>query len=128
MGDVQQLSDSELELMRVIWAQGGRSLFAQVMQALADRGKDWKPNTVLTFLSRLCEKGALTVEKHGRRNEYVARLSEEAYASQETGAFLNRVYEGNAKGLVTALLRQNRLTSEDVAELQRFWGGRGERP
>ena len=73
----QPISDSELELMRIVWARGGRARFAEVMEALAAQEKEWKANTVLTFLSRLVEKEMLAVEKRGRLNIYVALLREE---------------------------------------------------
>ena len=117
----QQLSDSELELMRVVWSRGGRARFAQVMEALAAQGKDWKANTVLTFLSRLVEKEMLAVEKNGRLNVYVALLREEDYADQQTRSFLDRVYGGNAGRLVSSLLKQDCLTAEDLDELKAFW-------
>ncbi len=117
----RQLSDSELELMRVVWGRGGRARFAQVMEALAAQGKDWKANTVLTFLSRLVEKEMLAVEKNGRLNVYVALLREEDYADQQTRSFLDRVYGGNAGRLVSSLLKQDCLTAEDLDELKAFW-------
>ena len=116
----RQLSDSELELMRVVWHRGGRARFAQVMEALAGQGKDWKANTVLTFLSRLVEKEMLAVEKNGRLNVYVALLREEDYADQQTRSFLDRVYGGNAGRLVSYLLKQDCLTAEDLDELKAF--------
>ena len=79
--DMQQISDSELELMRIIWANGGTILYAQLMETLVERGMDWKKNTVLTFLSRLVEKGLLKTSKIGRRNEYTARVTEEEYCA-----------------------------------------------
>lgn len=117
----RQLSDSELELMRVVWSRGGRARFAQVMEALVGQGKDWKANTVLTFLSRLVEKEMLAVEKNGRLNVYVALLREEDYADQQTRSFLDRVYGGNAGRLVSSLLKQDCLTAEDLDELKAFW-------
>ena len=113
----RQLSDSELELMRVVWSRGGRARFAQVMEALAAQGKDWKANTVLTFLSRLVEKEMLAVEKNGRLNVYVALLREEDYADQQTRSFLDRVYQGSVGLMVSSLVRDEALSREDLDQL-----------
>ena len=123
----QPISDSELELMRIVWARGGRARFAEVMEALAAQEKEWKANTVLTFLSRLVEKEMLAVEKRGRRNIYVALLREEDYADSQTRSFLDRIYGGNAGRLVSSLLKQDCLTADDLEELRAFWekGGQG---
>ena len=32
---IGQVSDSELELMKIIWAEDGKALYAQIMDALA---------------------------------------------------------------------------------------------
>lgn len=126
--ELPQISDSELELLRIIWANGGRVLFAQVMAELEAQEKEWKTNTVLTFLSRLVEKKMLSVKKQGRRNEYIALISEKDYAAHQTDAFLDRVYDGNVRGLVSALLSQNRLTAADLEELKQFWNGEEGKP
>lgn len=67
---IQQVSDSELELMRIIWDNGGSALYAQIMEELVRTGHSWQKNTVITLLSRLVEKGLLRTNKIGRRNEY----------------------------------------------------------
>ena len=123
----QPISDSELELMRIVWARGGRARVAEVMEALAAQEKEWKANTVLTFLSRLVEKEMLAVEKRGRLNIYVALLREEDYADSQTRSFLDRIYGGNAGRLVSSLLKQDCLTADDLEELRAFWekGGQG---
>ena len=87
------------------------------------KSKSFKTNTVLTFLSRLVEKDMLIVEKRGRLNEYIALISESEYMNAQTKAFLDKVYHGNAKNLVSSLLKQDCLTSDDFEELSKFWNG-----
>lgn len=69
-----QISDSELELMKIIWSAGGTALYAQIMETLAEEGRSWQKNTVITLLSRLVDKGLLKTSKLGRRNEYTLSL------------------------------------------------------
>lgn len=121
MKNSQTATESELDILRIIWQSGGRTRLAPLLETLAEKGRNWKPNTVLTFLSRLCDKGMLAVEKQGRINEYVALLSEKEYTESLTRSFLGEVYGGDAKGLVAALLRQDQLTKKDMEELQDFW-------
>jgi BlaI family penicillinase repressor len=121
------LSDSELEIMRVIWEEDGKAYLSVLMGRLTAMGKTWKPNTVLTFLSRLIEKGMLTVEKQGRVNLYVALCKESDYTESLTQSFLRKFFGGDAKSLVASLLRQDRLSADDIAELQEFWKENKER-
>ncbi len=117
---IQQVSDSELELMKIIWANGGAALYARIMAELAAAGNRWK-NTVITLLSRLTEKGLLKTNKIGRRNEYVAVVREEDYQAAQTKNFLDKLYEGSAKGLVSTLIQKEMLTPGDYEELKKFW-------
>ena len=116
-----QISDSELELMKIVWSAGGTALYAQIMEALAGAGRTWQKNTVITLLSRLVDKGFLTVRKLGRRNEYAAAVSEADYQAAQTQVLVNKLYAGSAKGLVAALVGQEAISPGDYEELKRFW-------
>lgn len=124
---MQQVSDYELELMKIIWANGGRSLYAPIAGALEAKGEAWTKNTIITLLSRLMEKGLLKTNKIGRKNEYVALVTEEAYQAAQTETFLQKLYRGDARGLVCTLIEKNMLSTEDYEELKRFWEERGEK-
>lgn len=123
---IAQVSDSELELMKIIWLEGGKALYARIMDVLAETGSHWQKNTVITLLSRLVEKGLLRTNKIGRRNEYTAVVSEADYQAAQTQNFLDKLYEGDAKGLVSTLIQREMLTSDDYEDLKKFWEGRKE--
>ncbi len=116
-----QISESELILMKIIWKNGGTALFSHMMQELAKEQNEWKNNTVLTLLSRLTAKNYLKTKKLGRRNEYIAAVSEQEYQTAQTHGFLDKVYEGNVKNLVATLLRQDILTEQEWTEIETFW-------
>lgn len=118
---IQQVSDSELELLKIIWADGGTALYARIMDELAKTGNHWQKNTVITLLSRLIEKGLLKTSKIGRRNKYTAIVSEADYQAAQTKSFLDKLYEGDAKGLVSTLIQREMLTSGDYEDLRKFW-------
>ena len=118
---VQQVSNSELELMKIIWANGGTALYVQIMEGLSKAGFAWQKNTIITLLSRLVDKGLLTTNKIGRRNEYTAVVSEADYQAEQTQTLLNKLYEGSAKGLVSTLIQRDMLSAEDYEELKLFW-------
>ena len=125
---VPQISDSELELMKIIWENGGTALYAQIMEALQKAGRTWQKNTVITLLSRLADKGFLKTNKIGRRNEYTAAVSEAEYQAAQTRTLLNKFYSGDAKGLVLTLLRQELFSEEDYEEVKQFWEKGNEAP
>lgn len=122
---MQQASDSELELMKVIWDNNGSALYAEITALLAAKGIVWTKNTVITLLSRLIEKKLLKSSKIGHRNRYTAMVSATEYQGMQTESFLDKIYEGNAKGLVTTLIQKELLSAEDYEELKQFWQGGG---
>lgn len=103
---IQQISESELVLMKIIWNNGGTALYSHIMEELERDSNEWKKNTVLTLLSRLVDKDFLRTAKIGRRNEYKAVVAESEYQAAQTQNFLDRVYGGNVRGLVSTLLQQ----------------------
>nr|WP_326126304.1 BlaI/MecI/CopY family transcriptional regulator [uncultured Oscillibacter sp.] len=117
----QQISDSELELMKIIWSSGGTALYARIMEELAGTGRAWQKNTVITLLSRLVDKGYLKVGKIGRRNEYTAVVSQADYQAAQTQSLVNRLYQGSARDLVAALIQREALSAKDYEELRQFW-------
>ncbi len=117
----QQISESELVLMKIIWKSGGAALYSLIMDELKKDRNEWKNNTVLTLLSRLVEKKFLKVKKIGRRNEYVAAVTEAEYQTMQTNSFLDKVYGGNVKNLVSTLLQQDILSADELKEIESFW-------
>lgn len=119
---MQQISNYELELMKIIWARGGSAAYAQIVKALEDKGTPWTKNTIITLLSRLVGKGFLKTSKIGlRRNNYIALILEKEYQTEQTESFLAKVYEGNAKGLVSTLIQRDLLSAKDYEALRKHW-------
>ena len=126
---VQQLSDAELDIMKVVWGNPEEvTLFPYIMEGLAARGKPCQKNTLIVLLSRLMNKGFLRAKKIGRRNEYTTLVSETEYQAAQTKNFLNKIYEGNAKGLVSNLILGDLLTDEEYEELKGLLEKGKERP
>lgn len=121
---IQQVSDAELQLMKIIWSKGGTALYAEIMEELTAAGRTWQKNTIITLLARLIEKGLLKSNKIGRRNKYTAIVSEADYQADQTKCFLDKLYEGSVKGLVATLIQSDMLTPEDYEDLKTFWEGR----
>lgn len=118
---VQQLSDAELEIMKIIWGNPQKvTLFPYIMDGLAALGKPCQKNTLIVLLSRLMNKGFLSARKIGRRNEYTTLISETEYQTAQTRHFLDRIYEGSVKGLVSNLIQGELLTEEEHEELKRL--------
>ena len=117
----QQISDAELEIMKIVWGnQSEVTLFPYIMDGLAAKGRPCQKNTLIVLLSRLINKGFLSAKKIGRHNEYTTLVSEAEYQTAQTKTFLDKIYEGSAKGLVSNLIMGDLLTDEEYEELKRL--------
>ncbi|CAK19633.1 BlaI/MecI/CopY family transcriptional regulator [Listeria welshimeri] len=118
---IKAISKSELEIMKIIWEYGRAVQYSDVAMKLSEKEVLWKKNTILTFLARLVEKNLLRVKKIGRKNEYYALVSENEYLELQTETFLEEIYEGDVKGLITNLVQNDLISSDELDDLQQFW-------
>ena len=120
---IQQVSDFELELMKTIWGNGGTALYAEIAEALEKKVTPATKNTIISLLSRLIEKGFLKTNKIGRRNRYTALVSEADYRAAQTETFLDKIYEGSAKDLISTLIQKEMISPDDYENLKKHWEG-----
>lgn len=115
---IKRLPDSELEIMMVVWGAGGPVTSSYVCESLKET-KQWKITSVLTFLSRLVEKGFLSCIREGKTNLYSAQVGEQEYLQKESRSFLERLYGNSLPSLVASLYRGKAISEEDLLELRR---------
>lgn len=110
-----KLSDAELYIMRCFWAHGpmGTDVLSRLVQP-----RGWKPTTLLTFLSRLCQKGMLGVEKQGKSNLYRPLVTGEAYARDESRVLLDELYGGSVQKFLAAMVNSRSVSPQDLTELK----------
>jgi len=114
---IKRLPDTEFELMRIIWHSKPPVTTNEIMEQLKSN-ISWKPQTVLTMLVRLIEKGFLESARVGRERNYTPVITEQEYMDVETGEFLSR-YRGNSVGgLVKTMYDGKNMTAEDIRELK----------
>ena len=111
-----KISDSELEVMKVLW-QAGDALHVNVIRETLQQSRGWEATTVKTLIGRLVTKGVIRQEK---RNVfyYSPLISEAEYNAWATDNLIQRLYHGSAKNLVAALVQSEGLTQADIEELR----------
>lgn len=121
----EKISNAEAEIMRVVWDHRDPVTYACIRTALKQQ-KGWESPTVNTLVSRLVKKGVLRQEKK-EVYYYSAVISREEYTQARTEVFVKKVYGGNVKGLITALLSSEDITQEELDELHRQWRESGKK-
>lgn len=115
----ERISDSELEVMRLLWEAGTPLPISDLRIALHQR-KGWEPTTVKTLVNRLVAKAVLAQE---RRNVFYYRplVSQEEYKRWATNRLIDKLYRGSARSLVAALVDSASLSQDDIQELRVFF-------
>ena len=114
-----RISDSELEVMKVLW-RANEALPVNVIRETLQKERGWEPTTVKTLIGRLVAKGAVRQEKR-RVFYYSPLISEDEYNARATDNLIRKLYNGRARDLVAALVRSDGLSREDVDELRRMF-------
>ena len=115
----EKISDSELEVMKVLWEAGDALSITEIRTLLQER-KGWEATTVKTLVSRLAGKGVISQEKCGVFY-YKPLVTEQEYNEWVTNNLVDKVYQGNVKNLIAALVNSDGLTPEDLKELREMF-------
>lgn len=115
----EKISDSELEVMKVLWEAEGPLPITDIRQTL-QRTQGWEATTVKTLVGRLCSKGAVAQEK---RNVfyYKAAVPQTDYNSWAANRLIHKLYQGRASSFVAALVNARELSDADIAELKELF-------
>ena len=114
---IKRLPDGEFTILKVVWQLPNPTTSAQIMEKLGE-DNHWKPQTLLTVLARLTEKGFLESVRKGRERQYTAIISEDEYLEVETSDFLKRYSGHSMGGLVKTLFSSNSLSDNELDELR----------
>lgn len=113
---MKRMSESEKRIMELIWSFQNSITTKEILSQLPE-DLNWKQNTVITFLSRLMEKGILKAERIGKAYYYEPLVTEQEYRSFETNEFIREVHQGSVLGFVSTLCDSGSLTESDIDEL-----------
>ena len=79
----QPLTESEKITMKCVWDIGDGARLSRIMTLANDKyGKEWKPQTVSTFLGKLVRKGFVEQYRDGRYFYYRILIDKHTYRTQ----------------------------------------------
>jgi BlaI family penicillinase repressor len=119
MKHVPKISDTEWEIMRVVWTQHPITA-ADIVAQLTARDPSWHPKTARTLLARLVEKKVLRYEERGRVYVYAPCVTEAECVAAASGSFVERVFGGSLKPMLVHFIEQRKLTRADLDELRKI--------
>jgi len=116
MRTLPQISDTEWQVMKILWAN--EPLTANEVIKKIEGLTSWKPKTVKTLLGRLVKKNAISFDKDGRTYVYYPLVSEDECVKAESHSFLEKVFSGALNVMFANFLEEKQLSKEEIAELK----------
>ncbi len=104
--------------MKVVW-QRGEATVRDVYETLLARRKI-AYTTVMTMMRILEAKGYLKTRRDERAYVYLPARSEATVVRSMVRDFIDRVFGGSATPLLVHLLKDRRLSAEDLEEIERL--------
>ena len=115
MKKFSKMSDTEMEIMKVIWESDAPLTNMRLLAVFESR--KWKVTTVATFLTRLADKGFVVITKQKNTKHYSPAVTEKEYRRLEAQSFLDSMYNGSLKNFMAALCGDG-IDAKEAAELK----------
>ena len=113
MGDIK-LGEIESRFADIIWRN--EPLTSRRLAELALEKLNWKKSTTYTVLKRLCDRGIFRNEN----GTVTSRLTRGEFLAIQSESFVEETFEGSLPAFVAAFTSRNRLSAEEIRQLQRL--------
>ena len=110
------ITDSEWEVMRVVWAQNKTT--SKDIRDIIENKKNWKPATTKTLIGRLVDKGVLNTEKDGNKYIYSTDLKKSDFLKSTLEQTFNNICSKDVGKIIADLISKSTLSFRDIEELE----------
>lgn len=116
-----EMSQSESLIMDYLWKSGSGKGFSEIMEYLnGELQKNWKKQTINTFIRHLTDKGLILSDASQKSRRYSAALTPAQYARGKAEKILEDYYGGSVETFLSALSGGKELSRAFVDELNRL--------
>lgn len=115
------LTSTEAEIMELFWGASKPLSFKEVMAYVTtELKKEWKKQTLNTYLSNLQKSGLLKTERSRYHYQYFAALTREEYIQQWTQKLVEEAYGNSLGNFIAAFTGGKKLSKEEAEELRKL--------
>lgn len=102
----ESLTKCEEKIMDIIWESDVELNLPGIVERVNRKyGFDWKPQTVSTFLRRLCDKNVVSCHRAGRTFFYQPLISRDTYVQKITSELCEMWFDGDADRMYAVVKR-----------------------
>ena len=115
-----ELTRSEMEIMDVFWDAEQPLSRSDLLENNQD--KTWKDSSVHILLNGMLQKGVIREAGFVKRSKTYGRTFEPTLTREQyyAATVLSRKHKPSVVGLIEALLRQEKLTQEELEQIRRL--------
>ena len=122
MKDYYSLSDTEKKIMELLWQLEEPLSLRETMDYLNEKlNKDWKQQTIGTYLSHLEKAGLVRIDKRFARSYlYFPACTKEEYTQKYLQKLVSESFNNSIADLVCAFSGGKKKKKKDLKELQKL--------
>ncbi|MEG1863465.1 MAG: BlaI/MecI/CopY family transcriptional regulator [Oscillospiraceae bacterium] len=110
--DKYKLGEMEQRFAQLIWKN--EPVTSRTLTQLCEEEFQWKRTTTYTMLRRLCERELFENDS----GEVSSLISEEDFKAAQGEEFLKTTFSGSLPQLFAAFTRLNKLSEEEISQIQ----------
>lgn len=115
------LTPVELELMEMFWSASEPLSFREIMGYLNTvLKKDWKKQTLNTYLSNMQKTGLIKTERGSYHYRYFAACTKDEYVHNWTRKLVEDSYGNSISNFVAAFIGGKKLSEEEAERLRKL--------
>ena len=115
------LTQTELELMEYFWKLERKVSFKEILEYFTDvLHKNWKKQTLSTYLLNLQKAGLISADANGKNYYYCAVFTKEEHIQRWTKEILKQSFDNSITRFVSAFSAGKKLSKKDAEELKQF--------
>ena len=118
------VSETEREILEYLWENPQGVLSREMLEYFNEvKKKEWKKQTLNTFLLRLAEKGLIEGKAQGVKKIYQAVYDTKEYEAKKAESILENNYGGSVRNFVMALTGGEKIDKAMADDLRKMLEG-----
>lgn len=118
------ISISEEEIMKLLWETNRKMPSKEILDFFnKEYNKNWKKQTLNTFLKRLLQENCIQRISEDRRYLYAPIISKKEYELKKAEQFISSSYNGSFINFICALSGGKLISEEEANDIRKLMKG-----
>ena len=120
MDNIRKLPEAEFDVMVALWDCKVSPVNTAYLMENVGKHKGWKAPTLISFLTRLEEKGFIHSEKKGKERQYYADAVKEEYIKCVTIDFIEKYHCGSLVKMMNVVYGEKHESTDQLDEMRKW--------